>query len=104
MGRDESIRVSVIYARPEQQVQVQLEVAPDATVAEIVARSGLAERFPEIGTRPLACAIYGRAVALTEPVRAGDRIEILRPLLMDPKESRRQAAARARSAPRRPTR
>jgi putative ubiquitin-RnfH superfamily antitoxin RatB of RatAB toxin-antitoxin module len=62
-----------------------------------VARSGLARRCAEIATLPLACAIYGRVVALTHELRAGDRVEILRPLLVDPKEQRRQAAARART-------
>ena len=59
----------------------------------------LLKRFPEIATRPLACAIFGRAVALARKVRPGDRVEILRPLLIDPKEQRRQAAARGRARP-----
>lgn len=92
----ELVRVCVIYAMPERQVIVELEVPEGTSVADTVARAGLARRFPQIASRPLACAIHGRAVALTASVRGGDRIEILRPLLIDPKENRRQAAARAR--------
>lgn len=92
------MRVSVVYALPDKQVLVELEVAPDTTVEAAVAKSGLSRQFPDIAARPLACAIYGRAVPITSVVASGDRIEILRPLLIDPKESRRQAAARSRTA------
>jgi putative ubiquitin-RnfH superfamily antitoxin RatB of RatAB toxin-antitoxin module len=88
------MRVWVVYALPDRQAVEELELPESATVAEAVARSGLLERYPEIGARPLACAIFGRAVADSQVLRAGDRVEILRPLLVDPKESRRRAAAR----------
>jgi putative ubiquitin-RnfH superfamily antitoxin RatB of RatAB toxin-antitoxin module len=88
------MRVWVVYALPDRQAVEELELPESATVAEAVARSGLLQRFPEIGARPLACAIFGRAVADSQVLRAGDRAEILRPLLVDPKESRRRAAAR----------
>jgi putative ubiquitin-RnfH superfamily antitoxin RatB of RatAB toxin-antitoxin module len=60
----------------------------------------LLQQFPELGDRPLACAIFGRAVADSHLLRADDRVEILRPLQVDPKESRRRAAARGRTTPR----
>ena len=88
------MRVWVVYALADRQAIQELELPESATVAEAVARSGLLQRFPEIGNRPLACAIFGRAVADSQVLRAGDRVEILRPLLVDPKESRRRAAAR----------
>jgi putative ubiquitin-RnfH superfamily antitoxin RatB of RatAB toxin-antitoxin module len=88
------MRVWVVYALPDRQAVEELELPESATVAEAVARSGLLERYPEIGARPLACAIFGRAVADSQVLRTGDRVEILRPLLVDPKESRRRAAAR----------
>ena len=90
------MRVSVVYALPDRQVLRELELPDSATVAEAVARSGLLQQFPEIGSAPLACAIYGRAVVDSQVLRAGDRVEILRPLQVDPKESRRRAAARGR--------
>ena len=78
----------------------ELQLPEPATVAEAVARSGLLQQFPELGDRPLACAIFGRAVADSHLLRADDRVEILRPLQVDPKESRRRAAARSRTTPR----
>jgi uncharacterized protein len=90
------MRVWVVYALPELQKVLELELPESVTVAEAVARSGLLQQFPEIGERPLACAIYGRAVAGSHILRADDRVEILRPLQVDPKESRRRAAARGK--------
>jgi uncharacterized protein len=86
------MRVWVVYALPDRQAVQELDVPESATVAEAVARSGLLQKFPEIAERPLACAIYGRAVADSQGLRADDRVEILRPLQVDPKESRRRAA------------
>jgi putative ubiquitin-RnfH superfamily antitoxin RatB of RatAB toxin-antitoxin module len=91
------ISISVVYALPEQQELVKLRVPPGTTVAEAVTLSGLSSRFPELATAPLQCAIFGRVVPLGQVVIDGDRVEVLRPLLIDPKESRRQAAARARN-------
>ena len=98
---DRLVRVWVVYALPVQQAVQELELPEAATVAEAVARSGLLQRFPEIGERPLACAVYGRAVADSHVLRADDRVEIMRPLQVDPKESRRRAAARGRKPSRR---
>jgi putative ubiquitin-RnfH superfamily antitoxin RatB of RatAB toxin-antitoxin module len=91
------MRVCIVYALPDRQTLRELELPESATVADAVARSGLVEQFPEIGARPLSCAIYGRVVADSQVLRAGDRVEILRPLQVDPKESRRRAAARGRT-------
>jgi uncharacterized protein len=91
------MRVWVVYALAEQQTVQELDLPESATVAEAVARSGLLQQFPEIAERPLACAIYGRAVVDSHTLRADDRVEILRPLQVDPKESRRRAAARGRT-------
>lgn len=96
MGERELLQVQVVYALPERQALIDLEVPPGTTVEQAVERSALAERFAEMRTRPLVCAIYGRPVLNSYVLRQGDRVEILRPLQVDPKESRRQAAARSR--------
>ena len=88
------MRVRVVYALPQRQSIVDVQLSAGATVEEAVARSGLMADFPEVRSGPLNCAIFGRVVALTDAVRDGDRVEILRPLIADPKQSRRQAAAR----------
>jgi uncharacterized protein len=99
MAGNEAVRVTVVYALPDRQLLVEVELPQSATVADAVARSGLSQRFPDIAARPLECAIYGRAVPLSHVLQPNDRVEILRPLQIDPKESRRQAAARGRTKP-----
>ena len=94
------MRIWVVYALPDRQSVQELQLPEPATVAEAVARSGLLQQFPELADRPLACAIFGRPVADSHLLRADDRVEILRPLQVDPKESRRRAAARGRTTPR----
>ena len=92
----DALWVSVVYALPERQSIVRVQVEKGATIEQAVERSGLMRAFPDIRSRPLSCAVFGRVVPVTQPVGAEDRIEILRPLLIDPKEHRRQAAARAK--------
>ena len=88
-GNDVSI--SVVYALADRQQLVKLTVEKGSTVAQAVERSGLAGEL-ERGAR-LNCAIFSRIVPLSHVVEEGDRIEILRPLIVDPKENRRQVAA-----------
>jgi uncharacterized protein len=98
MANDELLRIRVIYALPDHQASVDLQLPPGTSLTEAVTRSGLLEKFPEAMTRPLSCAIFGRPVPLGYQLRDGDRIEILRPLLIDPKQSRREAARRTRAS------
>jgi putative ubiquitin-RnfH superfamily antitoxin RatB of RatAB toxin-antitoxin module len=95
-ARPERLCVTVIYAVPEEQHVVSLVLPAGCSVAEAVRRSGLLQRFPGIAGRPLQCAIFNRVVGNAEVLREGDRVEILRPLQVDPKEQRRREAARAR--------
>jgi putative ubiquitin-RnfH superfamily antitoxin RatB of RatAB toxin-antitoxin module len=90
------LRATVVYALPEEQHIVSVVLPAGSTVEEAVHRSGLLQRFPTIAARPLHCAVFNRVVGNAEEVRAGDRVEILRALQVDPKEQRRREAARAR--------
>lgn len=103
-GRAELIPICVIYSPSPRQVdQVDLRVAEGSTVADAVAASRLPQRYPEQQLGHLVVAVWGRLVPLDHAVRAGDRVEILRPLQVDPKESRRlryNAQARPRKQPR----
>lgn len=92
-----SIRVRVVYALADRQSVIELVVPAQTTVAQAVEKSDLIRQFPEISAQPLKCAIFGRVVSASDTVSDGDRVEILRPLLVDPKENRRQAAARSRN-------
>ena len=91
------IRVEVAYARPEVQVIVPLEVAPGTTVEGAVAASRIVERFPEIDLKSNKVGIFGRATKLAAELRDGDRVEIYRPLIADPKAVRKQRAAEGKA-------
>ena len=93
MGSDELFAVEVAYARPEVQVILRLKVARGTSVQEAIQHSGLLERFPEIDLGENRVGIFGRLARLDAPVSPGDRVEIYRPLIADPKEVRRRRAA-----------
>jgi putative ubiquitin-RnfH superfamily antitoxin RatB of RatAB toxin-antitoxin module len=93
-GASEPIRVEVAYARPDVQVIVPLNVAEGTSAAAAIEASGLLEKFPEIDLAVNKIGIFGKACGTDQPLRQGDRVEIYRPLLADPKESRRQRAAK----------
>ena len=96
---DAALRVSVVYALPDKQIIEDLIVPEGCTVEQAVARSGLLTRLPEIARTELHCAIYGRVVPLDHRLESGDRVELLRSLLIDPKERRRAAAKGRGKAP-----
>jgi len=95
-GERASISVSVVYALPGNATEIQLELPAGATVADALARSRIARRHPEIDFARAATGIFGRKVRRDAVLADGDRVEIYRPLLADPKESRRRRAKRAR--------
>jgi len=85
------IAVVVAYSPAPRQVdQVQLSVPIDTTVGEALRRSGLLERHPEIDLATYKIGVWGKLHALTDPLREADRVEVYRPLKVDPKEARRQ--------------
>ena len=87
------ISVEIAYADPQRQILRIVEIAANSTVADAIAASGVAKELPA-GFEPASFGIFGRPVAPTASLRDGDRIELYRPLLADPKESRRRRAAR----------
>ena len=96
MVADRQIAVEVVFAKPGEQVLEQLHVPVDATV-EAVRRSGILERFPEIDLTSNKVGIFGKATQLSATLHDGDRIEIYRPLIADPKEARKKRAAEGKS-------
>lgn len=91
------IAIEVVYALPDRQRLIALSVEEGCTVLAAAQRSGIAGEFPEIDWQQVRLGIFGRVVERPEQqcVRAGDRIEIYRPLLIDPKAARRARAAQA---------
>ena len=88
-----TVAVEVAYARPDQQAIIALSVAPGTTAAEAVEQSGILREFPDIEFPGCKMGIFGKAVRADTVLQAGDRVEIYRPLIADPKEVRRQRAA-----------
>ena len=93
----DSIRVEVVHARPEKQVLLQLDVPEGTTVAEAIEQSGIRDAFPDIEILQGSVGVFSTKVPLDHVLRAGDRVEIYRPLIADPKESRRRRADEAAS-------
>ena len=93
MAAETTLRVEVVYAAAHEQALVELSVPPGTTVRDALALSGLATRYPELDTAAGRIGIYGQVVAEETVLRDGDRVEIYRPLIADPKEARRRRAA-----------
>ena len=87
------MRIEVVYALPQQQERVLLDLAPGSTVLEAIEASGLLRRRPQVELGRVG--IWGRPASPDTRLREQDRVEIYRPLTADPKEVRRARAARA---------
>ena len=86
------MNVQVAYAGPEGIVVVDVEVAGDASVADALDASGIVARL-DLFEAALSYAIHGQAADRRTPLRPGDRVELLRPLVADAKTARRMRAA-----------
>ena len=95
MPSDAEISVEVCYAKPDVQAVVALTLPMGTTAKQAALLSGLARRFPELdGSQPLG--INGKRVTDDHPLEEGDRVDILRPLVADPKDARRKRAEKAK--------
>ncbi|QYY82816.1 RnfH family protein [Pseudomonas germanica] len=94
------IEIEVVYAAVDRQVLRSFSVNEGATVRAAVLASGIASEFPELNLAECPLGIFGKVVADPDlrVIQAGERIEIYRPLLADPKEVRRLRAAKAAEA------
>ena len=87
-----TISVEVAYATPEQQVVLSVSVPPGTTVIEAIEKSGICQKFPVIDLNTVKIGIFGHGVKRDRELQEQDRVEIYRPLLVDPKEVRRKLA------------
>ncbi len=101
----DKIRVEVAYALPDSQKIIALDVEPGTTAFETVERSGIVGTYPEIDLETAKLGVFGQALgtkglkpAKEHVLEEGDRIEIYRPLIADPKEVRKKRAAKAAAA------
>ncbi len=93
MSKAEMIHVEVAYARADEQLILALDVEPGTTLRQAVERSGMLERFPEIDLDKGKLGVFGKLSKADAEIKAGERVEIYRPLIADPKEVRKQRAA-----------
>lgn len=85
------MQVSVVYAPTAREVhEVTLNVAEPCLVLDALLQSGLLQRFAELDTPNIMLGVWGRQVGLTHELREQDRVEIYRPLRVDPKVARRE--------------
>jgi uncharacterized protein len=86
------IDVTIVYATPTKQVELPVKVADHANIAIAIKASSLLTDFPELVLEELSVGVNSSVLALDSPVSSGDRVEVYRPLLVDPKEARRKRA------------
>ena len=90
----ELLNIEVAYATPRRQTIVELQLPATATVRDAVRRSGLLAEYPELDVENCPLGVFGTQVSDDRLVREGDRVEIYRPLVNEPREARRKVAAR----------
>ncbi|PKF60369.1 RnfH family protein [Psychromonas sp. psych-6C06] len=88
------IEIEVVYGLPHKQVLLSLPVPEGSSIEESIKLSGITGHFPEIVPSEATVGIFSRPEKLQTIVKAGDRIEIYRPLIADPKEMRKLRAAK----------
>jgi putative ubiquitin-RnfH superfamily antitoxin RatB of RatAB toxin-antitoxin module len=84
--------IEVAYAKPDNQVIIEVSGIAHMTVQQAIEASGILQQFPEIDLTVNKVGIFGKLTQLDKELAAGDRVEIYRPLIADPKEARRQRA------------
>ncbi len=90
----DEILVEVAYALPEEQVIISIEVPKKINIKQAIEKSGIQKKFPEIDLSKNKVGIFGKQTTLDHLLSDRDRIEIYRPLILDPKEMRRKRASK----------
>jgi len=86
------LRVSVAFAYPDHQILLSTDLPEGATLRDAIEQSRIREKVPEIDLDTMRVGVFGKLKSLEDTVRSGDRVEIYRPLKIDPKEARRARA------------
>lgn len=91
----DNIVIELTYALPEKQTLLSFSVSPDTEILKAIEQSGILQLHPEIDLNVNKVGIWYKTVKLDTPLKEGDRIEIYRPLIADPKEVRKRRAQKA---------
>lgn len=92
---NDKIRVEVAYATPDRQCILVVELEAGSTIETAIKHSTILYEFPEINLDKQKMGVFGKVRQLSDVVCDGDRVEIYRPLVIDPKEARRAKARRS---------
>ena len=92
----DEILVEIAYALPEEQVIISIKVPTIFNVQQAIEKSGIQKKFPSIDLSKNKVGIFGKKTTLDHLLKDRDRIEIYRPLILDPKEMRRKRAAKTK--------
>lgn len=87
--------VSVVYALPGQQMTLELSIDDGMTARQLALVSKMDNHFPELDLLSVPIGVYGEKVSEDYVLLPGDRLELYRPLLIDPMEARRRRAAQS---------
>ena len=87
------ITVTVVYALPAAVTEIEVRLATGATVADAIERSGIAARLPDVDIAGAPVGIFGKRVRRDTTLGDGDRVELYRRLIADPKVARRRRAS-----------
>ena len=98
--KEKTILVEIAYAKPDQQDIIRLPVLPGVSALQAIEQSGIVELFPEIDLNSVKVGIFGKILAKPAEyeLREGDRVEIYRPLMIDPKQARVNRAKKTKKA------
>ncbi len=86
------MKIEVVYASKEKQSLQILDLPEGSTVEQAIKKSSLLSEFPEIHIVQPTIGIFGKKTTLTTLLHPGDRVEIYRPLTIDPMQKRRRLA------------
>jgi uncharacterized protein len=92
VSTDKSVTVEVVCATATRQVLRRLTMPAGSTVIQAVEQSGILQAMPEVDVDPSRLGIFSQRVAPDDVLQDGDRVEIYRPLTLDPKDARRRRA------------
>jgi len=87
------ITIELIYALPDEQELITMQVEDGTSIEDAIHASGILEKYPQIDLAKNKVGIFSKVSKMDTPLREGDRIEIYRPLIADPKEVRKRKAA-----------
>lgn len=96
MSQENRVNFEVVYATVDEQILLVIESELGLTVEQAIQRSGILERCPEIDLSSNKVGVFGKAAKLDRVLESGDRVEIYRPLIADPKEARKKRAAKGK--------